>query len=66
MKETHAVRVKIRLTDNRPLPKDIFIEIDDAETHDPVSAFGSLKAAHAWLTGQGYKYINGTNGVWAK
>jgi hypothetical protein len=66
MRETHAVRVRITLTDNRPFPRDLFIEVDDAETNDPVSVFSSLKSAHAWLTGQGYKYINGTNGVWAK
>lgn len=66
MKETSAVRVRIRLTDNQPFPRDMFIEVDDAVTCDPVSVFASLKAAHAWLTGQGYKYVNGTNGVWAK
>jgi len=66
MKETQAVRVRIKLTDNQPFPKDLFIEVDDAATHEPVSVFASLKAAHAWLTGEGYRYMHGTNGVWAK
>ncbi len=66
MKETNAVRVKINLTDNQPFPKSIFIEVDDAVTHEPVSAFSSLKAAHSWLLKKGFRYMHGTNGVWAK
>ena len=66
MKETQSVRVKIRLTDNRPFPTDMFVEVDDARTFDPVSVFSSLRAAHKWLTEEGYKYCHGTNGVWTK
>lgn len=66
MKETQSVRVKIRLTDNRPFPTDMFVEVDDAVTRNPVSAFSSLRSAHTWLTEQGYKYCHGTNGIWSK
>ena len=66
MKETQSVRVKIRLTDNRPFPTDMFVEVDDARTLDPVSVFSSLRSAHTWLTEQGYKYCHSTNGVWTK
>jgi hypothetical protein len=63
--EAEQVRVKHKLTKNQPVQSDLFIEVDDLKGN-PVAAFSSPSQAGAWLYHQGYEYVAGSNGVWAR
>ena len=67
MKPPAVVKVNIKLTDNHAPHADLFVEVDDATGRDrmPVVAFSSLKACAVWLDAEGYRYVNGTNGMWS-
>ena len=66
MMTTDAVDVVVhhKLTQNFP-KNDLFIEIDDLQGN-PVSAFSDSRAASRWLESNGFRYVEGTSGVWTR
>lgn len=66
MKDKQIIRVKVKLTNNRPFPTDLHVEVEDANTKEPVGAFPSLKVAHQWLVEGSYTYLHGSNGLWTR
>ena len=66
MMTTDAVDVVVhhKLTQNFP-KNDLFIEIDDLQGN-PVSAFSDSRSASKWLEANGFRYVEGTSGVWTR
>ena len=66
MMTTDAVDVQVRhkLTQNFP-KNDLFIEIDDLQGN-PVSAFSDSRQASRWLESNGFRYVEGSSGVWTR
>ena len=66
MMTTDAVDVVVhhKLTQNFP-KNDLFIEIDDLQGN-PVSAFSDSRAASRWLEANGFRYVDGTSGIWTR
>ena len=66
MMTTDAVDVRVRhkLTQNFP-KNDLFIEIDDLQGN-PVSAFSDTRQASRWLESNGFRYVEGTGGIWTR
>lgn len=66
MMTTDAVDVVVhhKLTQNFP-KNDLFIEIDDLQGN-PVSAFSDSRQASRWLESNGFRYVEGSSGVWTR
>ena len=66
MMTTDAVDVRVthKLTQNFP-KNDLFIEIDDLQGN-PVSAFSDTRQASRWLESNGFRYVEGTGGIWTR
>lgn len=66
MMTTDAVDVVVHHKVTQNFPKnDLFIEIDDLQGN-PVSAFSDSRSASKWLEANGFRYVEGTSGVWTR